>query len=108
MQSEEHGPSAGEPSKSDGAFRMPKWVVLLPISVDIASVMREPVKPQLTLRSAIAKAVSVVGRLGLRLPVGRLRAAEPLWDSSNDRGAEMCGTSDLPGKCASRETVTAD
>jgi hypothetical protein len=87
MQSEEHRPSAGEPSKSDGAFAMPKWVVLLPVSVDVASVMREPAEPQLTLRSVVAKALPVVGRLGLRLPiVGHLRAAGPPRDGSDDGG----------------------
>jgi hypothetical protein len=72
MQSEEHRSGGGEQPKSNGEFQMPKWVVLLPVSVDVASVMREPVELQLTLRSAIAKAVSVVGRLRLRPPLNRL------------------------------------
>jgi hypothetical protein len=87
MPSEEHQSGAGGPPKSGGPFGMPKWVVLLPVSVDVASVMREPAEPQLTLRSVVAKALPVVGRLGLRLPiVGHLRAAGPPRDGSDDGG----------------------
>jgi hypothetical protein len=85
MQSEEPSSGGGEPPKSNGAYRMPKWVVLLPVSVDLASVMREPVEPQLTLHAVIAKAVSVVGRLRQRLSVvGHLGTAGSPRDNSDD------------------------
>ena len=85
MRSEEPCSGGGEPPKSNGAYRMPKWVILLPVSVDVASVMREPVEPQMTLQAVIAKAVSVVGRLRQRLSVvGHLRTAGSPRDSSDD------------------------
>jgi hypothetical protein len=76
MQSEEHRSGEGDQPKSNGAFQMPKWVVLLPVSVDVDSVMREPVTPQLTLRSVIAKVASVVRRLRLRSPLGLLTGSK--------------------------------